>query len=71
MKHTLLILYILVTSGALGFLNKSLNDTRSTLKDTQDDLETLAEVIVHQEAVLKDHREAILIVIDKLNNLYM
>ncbi len=46
------------------FLNNS-------LKDTQDNLETLAEVIVHQEAVLKDHREAILIVIDKLNNLYM
>jgi len=71
MKHTLLILYVLITSGTLGILNKSLNDTRSTLKDTQDNLETLAEVIVHQEAVLKDHREAILIVIDKLNNLYM
>ena len=64
MKHTLLILYILVTSGSLVFLNNS-------LKDTQDNLETLAEVIVHQEAVLKDHREAILIIIDKLNNLYM
>ena len=64
MKHTLLILYVLITSGALVFLNNS-------LKASEDNLETLAEVIVHQEAVLKDHRDAILIVIEKLNNLYM
>jgi hypothetical protein len=64
MKHTLLILYALITSGALGILNNS-------LKTSEDNIETLAEVIVHQEAVLNDHREAILIVIDKLNNLYM
>jgi len=64
MKHTILILYILVTSGALVFLNNS-------LKTSEENLETLAEVIVHQEAVLKDHREAILIMIEKLNNLYM
>jgi len=64
MKHTLLILYVLITSGTLIFLNNS-------LKTSEDNLETLAEVIVHQEAVLKDHREAILIVIDKLDNLYM
>ena len=46
------------------FLNNS-------LKTSEENLETLAEVIVHQEAVLKDHREAILIMIEKLNNLYM
>jgi hypothetical protein len=64
MKHTLLILYILVTSGALILLNNS-------LKASEENLETLAEVITHHEAVLKDHREAILIMVDKLNNLYM
>jgi hypothetical protein len=64
MKHTLLILYILVTSGALILLNNS-------LKASEENLETLAEVIMHHEAVLNDHREAILIMIDKLNNLYM
>ena len=71
MKHTILILYILVTSLTLVYLGKSLNDTRSTLKASEENLETLAEVTMHHEAVLKDHREAILIVIEKLNNLYM
>ena len=64
MKHTLLILYILVTSGALILLNNS-------LKASEENLETLAEVIMHHEAVLNDHREAILIMVKKLNNLYM
>ena len=64
MKHTLIILYILVTSGGLVLLNNS-------LKASEENLETLAEVIMHHEAVLNDHREAILIMIDKLNNLYM
>ena len=64
MKNTLLIIYILVTSGALILLNNS-------LKASEENLETLAEVITHHEAVLKDHREAILIMVDKLNNLYM
>jgi hypothetical protein len=64
MKHTLLIIYILITSGALILLNNS-------LKASEENLETLAEVIMHHEAVLNDHREAILIMIDKLNNLYM
>jgi hypothetical protein len=64
MKHALLILYILITSGALILLNNS-------LKASEENLETLAEVIMHHEAVLNDHREAILIMIEKLNNLYM
>jgi len=64
MKNTLLIIYILITSGALVLLNNS-------LKASEENLETLAEVIMHHEAVLNDHREAILIVIEKLNNLYM
>jgi hypothetical protein len=64
MKNTLLIIYILITSGALILLNNS-------LKASEENLETLAEVIMHHEAVLNDHREAILIMIDKLNNLYM
>jgi hypothetical protein len=64
MKHTLLIIYILITSGALILLNNS-------LKASEENLETLAEVIMHHEAVLNDHREAILIMIEKLNNLYM
>ena len=71
MTRAILILYILVTSITLVYLGKSLSDTRSTLKASEDNLETLAEVIMHHEAVLKDHREAILIVIDKLDNLYM
>jgi hypothetical protein len=64
MKNTLLIIYILITSGALILLNNS-------LKASEENLETLAEVIMHHEAVLNDHREAILIMIEKLNNLYM
>lgn len=64
MKNTLLIIYILITSGALVLLNNS-------LKSSEENLETLAEVIMHHEAVLNDHREAILIMIEKLNNLYM
>ena len=64
MKHTLLILYILITSGALILLNKS-------LKETQDTLKTSFEILKHHNDVLNDHREAILIMIDKLNNLYM
>ena len=64
MKNTLLIIYILITSGALVLLNNS-------LKASEENLETLAEVIMHYEAVLNDHREAILIMIEKLNKLYM
>jgi predicted transcriptional regulator len=64
MKHTLLILYILITSGSLILLNKS-------LKETQDTLKTSFEILKHHNDVLKDHREAILIVIEKLNKLYM
>lgn len=64
MKNTLLIIYILITSGALVLLNNS-------LKSSEENLETLAEVLMHHEAVLNDHREAILIMIEKLNNLYM
>ena len=71
MKHTLLILYILITSGALILLDNSLKETTNSLKSSEENLETLAEVLMHHEAVLNDHREAILIMIDKLNNLYM
>ena len=53
MKHTILILYILVTSVTLVYLGKSLNDTRSTLK-------TSLEILKHHNDVLKDHREAII-----------
>ena len=43
----------------------------NSLKASEENLETLAEVIMHYEAVLNDHREAILIMIEKLNKLYM
>jgi hypothetical protein len=71
MKHTLIILYILITSGALILLNNSLKETNNALKSSEKNLETLSEVIMHHEAVLNDHRGAILIMIEKLNNLYM
>ena len=53
MKHTILILYILVTSITLVYLGKSLNDTQSTLK-------TSFEILQHHNDVLKDHRDAII-----------
>ena len=52
-------------------LDNSLKETTNALKASEENLETLAEVLMHHEAVLNDHRGAILIMIEKLNNLYM
>jgi len=53
MKHTLLILYILITSGALVLLNNS-------LKETQEALKASFEILEHHNDVINDHREAII-----------
>ena len=64
MKHTLLIIYILVTSGSLVMLHKS-------LKTSENNIELLAEVLTIHESTLSDHRGVLLELIDHLQNSYL
>lgn len=64
MKHILLTLYVVATSASLGVLNKNIEKTKC-------ELQRVVEILDHHESVLKDHREAVLLVIEKLNGKYI
>lgn len=64
MKHTLLIIYILVTSGSLVMLHKA-------LRASEDNIETLAEVLTIHEDTLSDHRGVLLELINHLKASYL
>ena len=64
MKHILLTLYIVATSASLGVLNKSIEKNKC-------ELQRVVEILDHHNEVLKDHREAMLLVIEKLNGKYI
>jgi len=64
MKHILLTLYIVATSASLGVLNKNIEKNKC-------ELQRVIEILDHHNEVLADHREAMLIVIEKLNGKYI
>ena len=55
----IIITYIIASAIALGLLHRSLNKA-------QDNIETLAEVLVHHADTLEDHRGVLLQMIDDL-----
>ena len=62
--YKIIISYIIASAFALGLLNQALNKAR-------DDIETLAEVLVHHADTLEDHRGVLLQMIDDLTVPYM
>ena len=55
--YKIIIIYIIASAFALGLLNHAVNKA-------QDDIETLAEVLVHHADTLEDHRGVLLQMID-------
>ena len=62
--YKIIISYIIASAFALGLLNQAVNKAR-------DDIETLAEVLVHHADTLEDHRGVLLQMIDDLTVPYM
>ena len=62
--NKIIISYIIASALALGLLNHAVNKA-------QDDIETLAEVLVHHADTLEDHRGVLLQMIDDLTVPYM
>ena len=63
MKNTILIIYVLVSSGAILLLDNS-------LRETQGNMEILAEVLQHHGSALEGHRSAITIILESIRGLY-
>jgi hypothetical protein len=62
--YKIIISYIIASAFALGLLNQAVNKA-------QDNIETLAEVLVHHADTLDDHRGVLLQMIDDLTVPYM
>jgi len=62
--YKIIISYIIASAFALGLLNQAVNKA-------QDNIETLAEVLVHHSDTLEDHRGVLLQMIDDLTVPYM
>ena len=62
--NKIIISYIIASALALGLLNHAVNKA-------QDNIETLAEVLVHHADTLEDHRGVLLQMIDDLTVPYM
>jgi len=62
--YKIIISYIIASAFALGLLNQAVNKA-------QEDIETLAEVLVHHSDTLEDHRGVLLQMIDDLTVPYM
>ena len=62
--YKIIISYIIASALALGLLNQAVNKA-------QDNIETLAEVLVHHADTLDDHRGVLLQMIDDLTVPYM
>jgi uncharacterized Rmd1/YagE family protein len=62
--YKIIISYIIASALALGLLNHAVNKA-------QDNIETLAEVLVHHADTLDDHRGVLLQMIDDLTVPYM
>ena len=60
----IVIIYIIASAIALGFLSHDLNRAERNI-------EILAEVLKHHEDRLADHRTVILGILDKSNNAFM
>ena len=60
----IVIIYIIASAFALGFLNHALNRAERNI-------EIIAEVLKHHEDILEDHRTVILNLIDKRKNAFM
>jgi Mg2+ and Co2+ transporter CorA len=58
------IVYIIVSAVAIALLHESLNDIEKNL-------ETLAEVIKHNEGIIEGHRSILLELINNLTNDYL
>tara|TARA_B110001452_G_scaffold265570_1_gene270483 strand:- start:1667 stop:1861 length:195 start_codon:yes stop_codon:yes gene_type:complete len=64
MKNTILIIYVLVSSGAILLLD-------SSLRETQGNIETIAEVLQNYGSALEGHGSAITIILESIRGLYI
>jgi len=62
--NKIIISYIIASAFALGLLNHAINKA-------QEDIETLAEVLVHHADTLEDHRSVLLQMLDQQTLPYM
>jgi len=62
--NKIIISYIIASALALGLLNHAVNKA-------QEDIETLAEVLVHHADTLEDHRSVLLQMLDQQTLPYM
>ena len=62
--YKIIISYIIASALALGLLNHAVNKA-------QEDIETLAEVLVHHADTLEDHRGVLLQMLDQQTLPYM
>jgi len=62
--NKIIISYIIASAFALGLLNHAVNKA-------QEDIETLAEVLVHHADTLEDHRSVLLQMLDQQTLPYM
>ena len=62
--NKIIISYIIASALALGLLNYAVNKA-------QEDIETLAEVLVHHADTLEDHRSVLLQMLDQQTLPYM
>ena len=62
--YKIIISYIIASALALGLLNHAINKAR-------EDIETLAEVLVHHADTLDDHRGVLLQMLDQQTLPYM
>ena len=62
--YKIIISYIIASALALGLLNQAVNKAR-------EDIETLAEVLVHHADAIDSHRTALMQMLDQLTLPYM
>jgi len=63
MKNTLLIIYIVVSSGSIWLLNDS-------LREAEGNIETIGKILQHHQSSLDFHESAFKIILESIRGLY-
>ena len=64
MKSTIVVAYMVVSSVAIWILSDS-------LKESQENIESLEAILDHHSDSLKDHRDTLLLIIEDIKNKYI
>ena len=63
MKNTLLIIYIVVSSGSIWLLNDS-------LREAEENIDTIGEILQRHQSTLGLHESAFKIILESIRGLY-